>query len=136
MAQKLADAPPLDVEFHNDYYLDFQEIVQKYGYEYECHSVRTEDGYLLTMQRMKGKNAKENAPTVLLQHGMVNSADIWVMAQEKSIAFQLAEQGYDVWFGNNRGSKYSRRHESLNADTDDKFWNFSYVEMGKFDFPA
>ena len=53
---------------------------------------------------------------------MVNSADIWVMAQEKSIAFMLAEQGYDIWLGNSRGSKYSRRHETLNADTDDAYW--------------
>jgi hypothetical protein len=76
-----------EVEYHEDYYLDFKEIVEKYGYSYECHQVRTVDGYLLTMQRLKSKNTAKNAPAVLLQHGMVNSADIWVMAQEKSIAF-------------------------------------------------
>ena len=37
------------VEFHPDYYLNFKDIVEKYGYQYECHSVTTEDGYILTM---------------------------------------------------------------------------------------
>jgi len=48
----------------------------------------------------------------------------------------LANIGYDVWLGNNRGNKYSRSHISLNPDKDKNFWNYSYHEMGKYDLPA
>jgi len=48
----------------------------------------------------------------------------------------LANIGYDVWLGNNRGNKYSRSHISLNPDKDKNFWDFSFHEMGKYDLPA
>ena len=45
--------------------------------------------------------------------------------------------GYDVWLGNNRGVIYSRRHVKLDPDVDaEKFFDFSFVELGKYDLPA
>jgi len=38
--------------------------------------------------------------------------------------------------GNSRGNKYSLGHESLNYEHDDKYWEFSFTEMGDFDSPA
>lgn len=38
--------------------------------------------------------------------------------------------------GNARGSSYSRNHTTLNPDTDSKFWNFSWHEIGIYDLPA
>ena len=67
---------------------------------------------------------------------MVNSADIWLLHQEESPAFKLSEDGFDVWLGNSRGSKYSREHATLDPDTDPEFWNFSFVEMAMFDLPS
>ena len=52
------------------------------------------------------------------------------------VAFRLAEQGYDVWLGNYRGNSYSRGHISLNADTDNEYWQFTWDEMAKYDLPA
>lgn len=75
-----------------------------------------------------------------MQHGLLASADSWVMTDYDSMApaFKLAQAGYDVWLGNQRGSKYSRRHETLNPDKkeDLKYWDFSFVEMGEIDAPA
>jgi lysosomal acid lipase/cholesteryl ester hydrolase len=48
----------------------------------------------------------------------------------------LANKGYDVWLGNNRGNKYSRNHMKLNPNADPKFWEYSFHEMGLYDIPA
>ena len=49
-------------------------------------------------------------------------------------AFVLAEQGYDVWLGNNRGTRFSN-HLTLSSSHSD-YWNFSQEDMGLKDLPA
>lgn len=36
-----------------DYYLSFKEIVEKAGYVFDSYEVTTEDGYILTMFRIR-----------------------------------------------------------------------------------
>lgn len=48
----------------------------------------------------------------------------------------LADNGYDVWLGNFRGSIYSTKHLYLNYSTDAAYWNFSFHEHGVYDIPA
>lgn len=50
-------------------------------------------------------------------------------------AFQLVRAGYDVWLGNQRGTKHSMGHRTLSTKSK-KFWEFSWTEMGDFDAPA
>merc|ERR1719209_2901889 len=45
-------------------------------------------------------------------------------------------EGYDVWLGNYRGNHDSREHQSLDADRDNDFWQFSWDEMAKYDLPT
>ena len=55
----------------------------------------------------------------------------------KSSAFRAAQAGYDVWLGNNRGSKYSLGHiKSADYYKHESYWEFSFPEMGKYDLPA
>ena len=80
----------------------------------------------MTVFRLKHKNTKPGAPVVFLQHGIFGSAENWVMNKEFSPAFILANAGYDVWLGNSRGSKYSRKHKTLDPDHDGAYWQFSF----------
>ena len=62
----------------------------------------------------------------------------WIGASQDSKPFmlQLADDGYDVWIGSNRGTEYSQGHKTLNAKDDSEYWNFSWAEMGLYDDTA
>jgi pimeloyl-ACP methyl ester carboxylesterase len=47
----------------------------------------------------------------------------------------MANKGYDIWLGNNRGTVFSYRHVNLTVN-DKEYWNFSFNEMGKYDVPT
>ena len=66
----------------------------------------------------------------------MDSCSTWLVnLPTESLAFILADAGFDVWLGNNRGNTYSRSH--VNYTTDDvEFWDFSFHEMGIYDLPA
>lgn len=51
------------------------------------------------------------------------------------LAFSLADEGYDVWIGNFRGTRYSSNHTTLDK-AHMKYWDFSFHEMGIYDVPA
>jgi len=46
----------------------------------------------------------------------------------------LADAGFDVWLGNNRGNFYSTGHTSYPIDSE-QFWAFSFDEMAAIDLP-
>ncbi|KOX72951.1 Lipase 3 [Melipona quadrifasciata] len=73
---------------------------------------------------------------VLLLHGILDASPTWLVAgPERALGFILADQGYDVWLGNMRGNRYSRKHLTLTV-SDPDFWNLNWNEMGIYDVPA
>ena len=112
-----------------------EEIVTDNGFLYEEHTVTTEDGYILQVWRIPGKSgeAPSAKPPVLMQHGILDSANCWLMNYaEVAPAFVAAEAGYDVWLGNTRGNTYSDANTDLDPNKDEKkFYDFSWDLMGR-----
>jgi len=121
--------------------MNTSQIIQYWGYPVETHHVNTTDGYILTMYRIPHGKHEAGAPAArkpvaFLQHALLDSSFAWVLnLPHESLGYILADLGYDVWLGNNRGNKYSRAHVSLKVDSR-KFWDFSWDEMALIDLPA
>jgi len=128
---------------------DFTELCALFGYYAEEHVVQTGDGYLLGVHRLplaKGEEAdhvRVNAgpestskPVVYLHHGLLMNSEVWVCLteEERCLPFALVNQGYDVWLGNNRGNKYSKKSTQF-SPTSPRFWNFSMDEFAFHDIP-
>lgn len=124
--------------YSKDSLLNFTQLSSKYGYVSEEHNVITEDGYILSMFRIHGRNCKRlRHPPVILMHGLLQSSDSWLDAgPHAGLAYLLSDACYDLWVGNQRGNYYGRRHKTLNPDKDEKFWEFSVDEIGFYDIPA
>ncbi|KAI9082302.1 hypothetical protein K1719_035725 [Acacia pycnantha] len=114
-------------------------MVKTQGYACEEHLVTTRDGYILSMQRIpvgQSGGSMRNRPPVLLQHGLFMDGITWLLLPpSRSLAFLLADNGYDVWLSNTRGTKYSRQHTSLTTNGS-AYWDWSWDELVAYDFPA
>ncbi|XP_066145562.1 lipase 3-like [Euwallacea fornicatus] len=113
--------------------LTVPDIIRNTGYPIITYKVRTEDDFHLTVFRIPGVNDRK--PPVFMLHGVQSTSGIFVGLGKRSIAFQLADAGYDVWLGNYRGTEYSEGHESLNV-TQKEFWDHSVDEISRYDVPA
>ncbi|MED6144213.1 hypothetical protein PIB30_013590 [Stylosanthes scabra] len=114
-------------------------LVKTQGYACEEHLVTTVDGYVLSVPRIpvgRSRGPRGNRPPVLLQHGLFMDGITWLLLPpSQSLAFLLADNGFDVWIANTRGTQYSRRHISLPTNSSD-YWNWSWDELVAYDLPA
>lgn len=131
----------------------FVEMCEAFGYEAHEHIVQTKDGYLLGLHRICRTRSETtaarkrprscgirpkllNKPVIYMHHGLMMNSEVWVcnLEQERQLPFVLVEQGYDVWFGNNRGNKYSKKHITMNS-SEVNFWNFCLDDFALRDIP-
>merc|ERR1712000_637850 len=126
---------------------DFVELCRLWGYEAEEHIGQTKDGFLLGVHRLQWRKGEEgqqvnSGPTSIkkrvayLHHGLLMNSEVWVAQtdEQRCLAFELVERGFDVWFGNNRGNKYSKKNIHC-SPTDPEFWDFSIDEFAFHDIP-
>ncbi|XP_062540115.1 lipase 1-like [Armigeres subalbatus] len=118
-----------------DALLTVPQLIRKYGYEVEEHEVVTEDGYLLTMFRIPSRKEARQYP-IFMMHSLFSSCADWVVIGRKhGLAYLLADRGYDIWLGNARGNRYSKKHQRLST-VSSQFWDFTFHEIGYYDVPA
>jgi lysosomal acid lipase/cholesteryl ester hydrolase len=127
---------------------DFTELCELYGYYCEEHIVQTDDGYLLGVHRLAWRPGEEGLrvngrregglkkKVVYMHHGLMMNSEVWVCQteRERCLPFELVERGYDVWLGNNRGNKYSKKSVHT-PPTASAFWNFSMDQFAFRDIP-
>ena len=124
-------------------YPDFANLMDKWGYAWEAFKVHTEDRYIISTFHILGKKGEQpsngfqsgSRGTVLCQHGDFQDGTIWMSYFLFGAPFhlKLVDAGYDVWIGNNRGTKYSREHETLSAVDDNDYWMYTWADMGLYD---
>lgn len=99
------------------------------------HDVITKDGYIIQLHRIphgvNNSTIESGKPVVLFIPGMLCTSGVLIInGPSRSLPLLLADLGYDVWIGNQRGSTYSRRHVSY-TDTNifsRQYWNFRFVK--------
>ncbi|OJJ48377.1 hypothetical protein ASPZODRAFT_165264 [Penicilliopsis zonata CBS 506.65] len=126
---------------------DFADICALFGYEPEEHIVQTGDGYLLGLHRLPYRKGEtgirvNHGPgsirkkVVYLHHGLLMCSEVWIALthEQRCLPFQLVERGYDVWLGNNRGNKYSKKSTKY-SPASNEFWTFSIDQFAFHDIP-
>ena len=96
------------------------------GYAAESYTVVSEDDYVYQLYRIPGKAGEVagNKPAVLMMHGILCDMNFWTPnVPSNAPPFILADQGYDVWLGNNRGTKFAESNVNLNK-SEEEYWHF------------
>ncbi|KAK6465179.1 Alpha/Beta hydrolase protein [Scheffersomyces coipomensis] len=118
---------------------DILELVKSKGYIVREFVVTTKDGYLLVLHKIERPGRSQylhNGKIAYFHHGLLTNSELFVLGtkKEKNLPFLLLDLDYEVWLGNNRGNKYSRKHLNLSV-CDVKFWDFSLDEYAYYDIP-
>ncbi|CAM8945428.1 unnamed protein product [Rhodiola kirilowii] len=112
-----------------------------HGYKCQEFEVQTEDGYILSLQRIPEGRVRSGArskpaPPVFVQHGVLVDGMTWFFnPPHQNLPLILADRGFDVWIANTRGTRFSRRHRTLDP-TQREYWNWSWDEIVTYDLPA
>ncbi|EGC35478.1 hypothetical protein DICPUDRAFT_92027 [Dictyostelium purpureum] len=108
-----------------------QQQEQSKSVEVDSESVST------TSSTTPSQLFSSNKPVVVIMHGFMQTSEAWLCRSDPkdSLPFILADAGFDVWLGNNRGNKYSFKHTQYTPNQEG-FWNWSLDELVRYDFPS
>lgn len=51
------------------------------------------------------------------------------------LGYYLADKGYDVWLGNTRGSRYTKKYLRTSRSIR-KYWDYTFSDIGLYDIPT
>mmetsp|Transcript_36596 Transcript_36596/g.44690 ORF Transcript_36596/g.44690 Transcript_36596/m.44690 type:complete len:173 (-) Transcript_36596:796-1314(-) len=119
---------------------DVEDKLWDEGLTYRPHMVETEDGYILTILHIIPSQESDEMVTkgtVVLSHGSSMDGWSWFSTQHESLPSLLIKAGFDVYLGNDRGTRNSLSHQTMHAKRDaKKYFDYSFAELGKYDAPA
>ncbi|KAL1479430.1 hypothetical protein MTO96_051844 [Rhipicephalus appendiculatus] len=116
-----------------------------FGYSCQTIQVATEDGYTIEVDRVRAvgkgnvsvplKNGGCRNPVILIP-GIMDDSGVWfVNYPSQSAGYLLADRGYDVWAVNTREVAF-RSYSKIISQTDKKYWQWSFDEIGRYDVAA
>ncbi|WFD30728.1 sterol esterase [Malassezia sp. CBS 17886] len=99
-----------------------------WGYACEEYEMTTRGGWHLKMQRISDpRRPGGRGYPVILQHGILCSSLFFFTSEERSLAFWLVDQGFDVWATNIR-SNFGAGHVQYSR-WDPRFWAWGMMEI-------
>jgi lysosomal acid lipase/cholesteryl ester hydrolase len=114
-------------------------LCQVSGISLETHRTITPDGFEIILHRCSLQQPSSltpsSLPPVLLVHGLMQDAESFLCGGSTSLVFSLLHAGYDVWIGNNRGTKYSSNHLKYERTKRD-YWDYSIDDLALYDVPT
>lgn len=97
----------------------------------EVHYVTTEDGWKIALSRFRGGSGLGGGQPVICCPGLACNARMFDFDERRSLARELAAQGFDVWVMDPRGMGLSERPGWFG-----KSWRFGFEEFVQQDAPA
>ncbi|CAG9815304.1 unnamed protein product [Phaedon cochleariae] len=110
-----AGAPPL-------------EILRRWGCHAAEYNVTTKDGYQISIIRAWPTHITQPIP-IVMGHGIYMNSLGFISMFNKTIAYNLIQEGYDVYLINFRGTLFSTGHTNM-TQSDYDYWMYSFHEMG------
>ncbi|CAL5185655.1 unnamed protein product [Lathyrus oleraceus] len=111
-----------------------------HGYNCQELEVTTKDGYILSVQRILDGRVKVVGNVikepVIVQHGILVDGATWFFnSLEQNLPMILADNGFDVWVVNTRGTKYSCKHANFDASREE-YWYWSWDDLVAYELPS
>ncbi|KAB2610654.1 triacylglycerol lipase 2-like [Pyrus ussuriensis x Pyrus communis] len=111
-------------------------MVETQGYTCQEHKRRLHPRLAQNSEGTAANKTPNKQLPVLLQHGLLMDASAWLLnPPDQALAFILADNGFDVWLANTRGTNSSRGHTLLTPN-DPAYWDWSWDELAAYDLPA
>lgn len=105
-----------------------QYYANYWGYRCDEHEIITEGGWILKAHRVSDpRRGTATGYPVVLQHGILCNSSHFFVCEERSMAFWMVDQGYDVWVTNIRAN-FGAGHTEYTRN-DPRFWAFGLKEL-------